>query len=87
MVRLRVHSKPFNEHTKIDKFLMIPKKLWGDFETGLIVVQINGKKIKTRVYDIYCECIGKQHTHRILDLREAWKELGLQDNLEVEIKK
>lgn len=87
MIRLKTHIKPINEHTEIDRYLLIPKKLWDDFETGELGVRINKKKIKTRIYDIFCECIGSKHTHRILDLREAWSDLGLKESQSVEIEK
>jgi len=87
MIRLKTHIKPINEHTEIDRCLLIPKKLWDDFEAGDLNVKIDGKKITTRIYDVFCECVGPNHTHRILDLRETWDDLGLKENQVVEIEK
>lgn len=82
-VKLRVHDKPFNEYTDIDKYLVAPKKLWEEFEPGEQTIRINGKQIKVRVYDIPCTCVGSMHNHRLIDLRGLWEELGIKAGEEV----
>jgi len=87
MIKLKTHNRSINKYTEIDRYLLVPKKLWDDFETGEFKVKINGTWIKTRIYDIFCECVGPKHTHRVLDLRESWDRLGLKENQKVEVEK
>lgn len=84
-LKLKFHDKIFNQYTQIDKFLFVPKKLLEDFQEGEMEFLINGKKTKTRVYDIFCDCRPEKHTHRIVDLREQASNLGLKNGQEVEI--
>lgn len=87
MLKLRVHIKPFNEYTDIDKYLVVPKKLWEDFQPGESQLTLKGIKSKVRIYDIPCECVGSMHNHRLIDLREEFNKIGLKDNEEIEIGK
>jgi len=87
MIKLKVHTKPVSPQTDIDKYLLVPKKLWDDFGAGETSLKLNGTKIKTRIYEIPCHCVGEDHFHRIVDLRELWEKLDLKENVEVEIEK
>lgn len=87
MISLKTHTKPINEHTDIDRYLLVPKKNWGDFEIGDLELKINGINIKTRVYDVFCECVTPKHNHRIIDLRDMWSKLDLKENIEVEVER
>jgi len=87
MLKLKTHGEPINQYTDIDKYLLVPKKLWGDFELGESELKIDGQKIRTRVYDIFCECTMPKHNHRIVDLRDVWVKLNLKENQEVEIER
>lgn len=86
-MKLKTHNKPINEYTEIDKFLLIPKKMWEDFELGETTLRLNGKTEKLRIYDIPCECVAPHHQHRIIDLRDVWNKLRLSANQEIEISK
>lgn len=87
MIKLKVHNKPLNESTSIDKYILVPKKLWEDFNCPELELRLNGKKTKLRTYEIPCQCVGKQHTHKIIDLREIWDEMKLSGSSIVEIEK
>ena len=82
---LKFHSEALNEHTKIDKFALVPKKFWGNFQLGENKLAISGRAGSFRVYDIFCECVGPSHTHRIIDLRSHWQKLGLSDGDKINI--
>jgi len=84
-MKLKTHNKPINEYTEIDKFLLIPKKLWEDFNIGEMTLKLDGKSICLRVYEIPCDCVAPHHQHRIIDLRDVWDELKLSANSEIEI--
>ena len=84
-MKLQIHDRPISEFTEIDKFILISKKFWEDFEAGEIRIKINGQKIKTWVYDVRCNCNPTKHTHRILDLRGVWKKLQLKAGEKVEL--
>ena len=87
MLKLKAHSKIFNQFTEIDKFLLIPKKLNDEFEIGEMRVKLNDQKVTVRIYDIPCDCNKTKHTHRLLDLRDTWDRLRLKPNQPVEITK
>jgi len=87
MIKLKVHTKPISKQTDIDKYLLVPKKLWSDFEAGEMSLKLNGTKVKTRIYEIPCNCVGEEHIHRIIDLRELWEKLDLKENSELEVEK
>ena len=80
MIKLKAHNKPFNDYTDIDKFLVVPKKLWNEIGVGETTLKINGSRVKLRVYDIPCDCVGKMHQHRLIDLREIWDKIDLKVN-------
>ncbi|HLD34886.1 MAG TPA: hypothetical protein VJB62_03405 [Patescibacteria group bacterium] len=82
-LKFRVHGKPLNEFTDIDKYFIVPKKMWDRFAPGDLELIIKGVKSKSRVYDIPCQCIGSMHNHRLIDLRVLYKRLELKDNEEV----
>lgn len=84
-MKFKAHDKPINEYTEIDKFLLIPKKLWEDFGVGDTSLKLDGKSKKLRIYEIPCECVTPRHQHRIIDLRDVWNELNLSANQEIEI--
>lgn len=84
-LKLKYHDKPVNDFTEINKYLMIPKKLHQNFPEGEIEMSIAGKKILTRVYDIYCECVAPKHIHKIIDLREFDGAKEFKENQEIEI--
>lgn len=83
-MKLKYHTKPISQFTQIDRYLLIPKKMADDFPEGEISLNINGKKISTRVYDIFCDCRPEKHTHKIIDLRDC-KNLDLDEGREVEV--
>jgi len=85
MIKLKTHSKPLNEFTDIDKFLVVPKKIWNEIEPGTAKLRINGASVSVRIYNIPCECVGKMHSHRLIDLREIWDKIGLKENEEVTV--
>lgn len=85
MLKLKVHNKPFNEYADIDKFLVVPKKIWNEVAPGTMKLKINGSKVSARIYDIPCKCVSKMHSHRLIDLREIWDKIGLKENEEVEV--
>jgi len=87
MLRLKAHDKPINEYTQIDKFLLVPKKLWNYFEKGENELRLNNQKLRTRIYEIPCDCVLPRHSHRIIDLRESWEKLKLSNGQEVEVTK
>jgi len=86
-MKLKVFTKAFNDFTEIDKFIVVPKKIWNDIEIGEQALNIKGTAIKVRIYDIPCDCTGAMHSHRLIDLRNVWDKLKLQDKEEVEVKK
>lgn len=83
MLKLKVHTKPISPYTDIDKYILVPKKIWDEFQVGSIEILINGSKVQTRVYDVFCDCVGEKHSHRIIDLREQFDGLDLKENQEV----
>lgn len=85
MLKLKVHTKPISPYTDIDKYILVPKKIWDEFQVGSIEILINGSKVKTRVYDVFCDCVGERHNHRIIDLRDQFDDLDLKENQEVTI--
>lgn len=87
MIKLKFHTKPINEFTDIDRYLLVPKKLWDDFPAGETNLKINGKNVKTRVYDIFCECTLPKHNHRIIDLRSTWQQVDAKENEEVKVER
>ena len=87
MLELKAQNKRFNEFTEIDKFALIPKKQWSDFELGENTLILNGREQKVRAYEIPCTCIGQKHTHRILDLRPIWNKMNFQDHEIIEVSK
>ncbi len=84
-MKLKVHDKPFNEYTQIDKFVLVPKKMRDDITLGDQTLKINDKSVDVRVYDIPCDCTGSMHSHRLIDLRDIWKDLDLEADQEIEI--
>ena len=86
MITLKAHNNTLGEYNEIDKFLLVPKKLWDEIEAGDAQLKINGNKVKTRVYDILCNCVSPEHHHRLVDLREVWDKLEIKegDNLNIE---
>ena len=87
MLELKAQDKKFNGFTEIDKFALIPKKKWDDFELGENTLVLNGSRHKVRVYEVPCTCIGQRHTHRILDLRSVWNKMDLRDHERIEVDK
>jgi len=87
MVKLRVHNKPFNEYTDIDRFLVAPKKLWDEFKPGEQKIIINNNPVKVRVYDIPCACTGPMHNHRLIDLRGVWDKLKIKAGEQITLDK
>lgn len=85
IMKLKIYAKEFNKYTQIDKFALIPKKMWNDVETGSQQVCINGQEVRVRIYDVPCDCNGKMHSHRLIDLRDVWDKLGLRSNKNIEI--
>ncbi|PIT97237.1 hypothetical protein COT77_02615 [Candidatus Berkelbacteria bacterium CG10_big_fil_rev_8_21_14_0_10_41_12] len=88
MIKLSTSDKTLGSFSEIDKFAIIPKKLWDDFPAGKKMINIRGKNREVEVYEILCDCMGKEkkHNHRIIDLRELWKELDLKNKTKIEIK-
>ncbi|OQA53221.1 MAG: hypothetical protein BWY43_00148 [candidate division WS2 bacterium ADurb.Bin280] len=84
-IKLKYHSHPINEFTEIDKYLMVPKKLHEDFPEGEIEIRLQNKKFSTRVYDIYCECTGSKHIHKVIDLRKFEGTNDFSEGEEIEI--
>ena len=87
MLKLKCHKNKIEEFSEIDKMILIPKKSSDEFEVGEGEYSLNGQKMLLRVYDVPCNCSQKMHTHRIIDLREAWDKLNLSDGQEVEIER
>ena len=85
MIKLKARNKPISEFTEIDKYFLVPKKLWEDFPVGETKLAVAGNKITLRIYDVPCECVPQKHQHRIIDLRDAWDGLKLKENQEVEV--
>lgn len=83
-MKLKYHTKPISQFTQIDKYLLIPKKIADGFPEGEIILNVNGRKISTRVYDIFCDCRAQRHTHKIIDLRNC-ENLNLIEGQEVEV--
>ncbi len=84
-MKLKTHTKEFNEYTQIDKFALVPKKMWGDIEVGSRQLSINGRNVTARIYDVPCDCSGVMHSHRLIDLRSIWNKLGLKPNEDIEV--
>ena len=86
MIKLRAHNKIIGNYNEIDRFLLLPKKNWDEIREGDVSIILNGKKVKTRVYDILCNCVGEDHHHRLIDLRGLWEDLKIKegDNITVE---
>ena len=87
MIRLKAHSRSVGKLNEIDKLLLIPKKNWDDFPVGEGEYKLNSKKLKLRVYDVPCDCSGEDHVHRIVDLREVWNNLALQEGTSLEVER
>jgi len=87
MIKLKAHNKPISEFTEIDKYLLVPKKLWDDVLPGEIEIFLEGKKMKLRVYNVPCSCVPQKHQHRIIDVRDIWDSQNLKANQEVKIEK
>ena len=83
MIKIKVHSKVFGKYSEIDKFFLVPKKYWDDFETGDKELKINNQKVILRIYDVLCDCSSKMHTHRVVDLRSVWEKLNLKEGNEI----
>lgn len=84
-MKLKFHKKPVNDYTEISDYLLIPKKLHAEFNEGDIELVINGRRVKTRIYDIFCDCQGEKHIHKIIDLRDHYQKIGLEDGEEAEV--
>lgn len=84
-LKLKYHDSPLNQYTQIDKYIFVPKKFSENFPEGEITVNLLGESIKTRVYDIFCDCRPEKHTHKVIDLREIHICNKLKNNQEVEI--
>lgn len=84
-ISLKFHNKAINQYTQIDKYFLVPKKVIDFFPEGEIVLLVDGKKIKTRVYNIFCDCRPEKHTHRIIDLRDYAEKLSLENGKESEV--
>ena len=87
MLKLKTHDKTLNQFSEIDKFILIPKKLIEEFGPGEMELNLNGSKVKVRIYDTPCDCNEQKHTHRLLDLRDVWSTLNLKPGQLVEITK
>jgi len=87
MIKLKAHNKVLGQFSEIDKFLLVPKKLWDEIGEGDATLRLNGEKVKTRVYDILCNCVGEEHHHRLIDLRELWEKMGIQDGDEITVER
>lgn len=85
MIKLKAHNKPFNEFTDIDKFLVVPKKMWGEIALGSLKLKIKNLNVTVRIYDIPCSCIGKMHSHRLIDLRGVWDKVQIKENEKVTV--
>lgn len=84
-MKLTAHFNEKRKFSDIDKFILIPKKFWEYFSLGESKYKLNDKNLSLRVYDVPCDCSGEMHTHRLIDLRDIWDELGLKDGQEIEI--
>lgn len=86
-MKLTISSKSLSSYSEIDKFALIPKKLWDDFGLGEKELSINGRNFKVEIIEMLCDCMGtnKNHEHRIIDLREIWDELDLTGQKEISI--
>ena len=87
MIQLKAHNKSIGKLNKIDKLILVPKKFWADFPSGVSDYKLNGKNLTLRVYDVPCDCSGPDHTHRIVDLRDVWESLKLTDGTILEIER
>ena len=86
-MKLKAHDKQITSYSEVDKIVLIPKKIWEDFELGKNNLKINGNPFSLRVYDLPCDCNKQMHTHRVIDLREVWGELNLKDGQVLEIER
>lgn len=86
-MKLTISSKIMGSFSEIDKFALIPKKLWGDFGLGEKELVINGQTVRVEIIEMLCDCAGpdKNHQHRIIDLRGVWNDLGLDDKKEISL--
>lgn len=86
-MKITISSKTLSSYSEIDKFALIPKKQWADFELGEHELIINGKNEKVEIIEMLCDCVGpdKIHQHRIIDLRNVWDDLSLESKKEIEI--
>jgi hypothetical protein len=87
MTTLKAHNKKLGDYNEIDKFLLVPKKLWDEIPEGEAEISLNGKRVKTRVYDIPCNCVAPDHHHRLVDLRSVWDEMKFKEGDNVKIEK
>ncbi len=87
MIKLKAHNKPISEFTEIDKYLLVPKKLWDDFPPGETRLIVSRKRVSLRIYDVPCECVPQKHQHRIIDLRAIWQDFKIEENQELSIDK
>ncbi len=84
-MKLTAHYNKQGKFSEIDRFILIPKKIWEDFSPGISDYKINDRKFTLRVYDVPCDCTGNMHTHRLIDLRDIWDDLGIEDGQILEI--
>ncbi|MCX6809489.1 MAG: hypothetical protein NTZ65_01935 [Candidatus Berkelbacteria bacterium] len=87
MIKIKVHNKIFGKYSEIDKFFLVPKKIWDDFEVGEKELKINNQKVRVRIYDVLCDCSSKMHNHRIADLRSVWEKLNLEEGNEITVER
>lgn len=84
-LKLKFHNSPINQYTQIDRYLLIPKKYSDSFPEGEVNFEMMGRAVKTRVYDIFCDCRKEKHTHKIIDLRDITTDTSIENNQEIEI--
>lgn len=86
-MKISISQKNISSYSEIDKFALIPKKLWSDFELGEKELMLDGRKLKVEILEMLCDCMGanKTHQHRIIDLREFWDELSLDGKKEINV--
>lgn len=87
ILKLKTHNRRFNEFTEIDKFVLVPKKAWDDLPQGITEIMINNQKEKIKIFDVPCNCTGQIHSHKIIDLRDIWEKLKLENDQKIEIGK
>jgi len=84
-LKLKFHDSPINQYTQIDRYLFVPKRFSDSFGEGEIKFEMLGQTVKTRVYDVFCDCRDDKHTHKIIDLREIKTKNPIENNQEIEI--